>query len=697
MRSKKRTRLLKWLAATLAISTGCAKVHHFHFQETKSPSYYRTVATQIEYPNVKSVLQPEVVSTPAPLTLENPADLKTRDIRLDEAIAIAMQHSEIMRSIGASVVQGAGGAITQYDPALVESNPNAGVEAALSAFDATITSQLFWQKNNRPNNVAINPILQQFQVFTTEQTASVFNYEIAKRTGTGASFAVRNVINYSLINTPNQLFPSSFIGWIEAEYRQPLLRGAGTRYNQIAGPTGIVGQYNGVLIARINTDISLADFEAAVIRFINDVESAYWELYFAYQNLDSQVAGRNSSLLTWQRIKELQKVGARGGDAAAEAQARSQYFNFDVQVKEALSGTTGLYANEQNLRYLLGMPATDGEVLKPVSAPMEGEVILDWDSALNDALVQRVEIRRQKWTIKRRELELIAARMNRRPRLDFLSQYRYRGLGDALIDKYDPNNSFNSLYQNIFEGDYQEWQAGLELSYPVGMRQASAAVTNARWNLARDCAVLKEQELRISHDLSIAARRVARSYQLLLSNYNRQNSDRLQVEALQARYERGLDNINFLLQAQQQLAASQSAYFRSLVDYQLALRDVHREKGTLLNYDQVGLSEGPWPGQAYQDAYQRGRFFAPRRDPSAVSAPPAISEGPFDPSLPGTSTFQQAVPMNSPAPAMPAPVESAPVAAPLTSGLIELESSPVMEAYPVMTTASPFDAPVANR
>ncbi len=197
----------------------------------------------------------------------------------------------------------------------------------------------------------MNPILQQFQVFTTEQTAAVFNYEIAKRTATGARFAARNVVNYDLANNPNRLFSGVYTGWLEAEYRQPLMRGAGTDFNRIAGPGSVVGQYNGVLIARINTDISLADFEQGVVNFVNDVETAYWQLYFSYHDLEARVAGRNSSLLTWQRLKELQKVGARGGDAAAEAQARSQYYNFDVQVKDALSGPNGLYASEQSLRY----------------------------------------------------------------------------------------------------------------------------------------------------------------------------------------------------------------------------------------------------------------------------------------------------------------------------------------------------------
>lgn len=608
-----------------------------------TPSYHSPVATKIEYPNVRSSLQSEAIASIEPLTLENPADLPAVEITLDDAIQRALAQSDILRSLGGSVVNAAQATSTKYDPAIVETNPNSGVEAALSAFDAQVAGQLFWQKNNQPNNTTFLV----FQPSASEQTASTFNYEISKRTATGARFAARHRVQYNRNNSPARFFSSDFVGWFEAEYRQPLMRGAGLDYNRIAGPNAGIGQYNGVLIARINSDISIADFEAGIISFVNDVETAYWELYFAYHNLEAQVSGRNNSLLTWQRIKELQKYGARGGDAAAEAQARSQYYTFDVQVKDAQTGANGLYAQEQRLRYLLGMPATDGTLLKPVSEPMQGEVVYDWHSAVGDALTKRVEIRRQKWSIKRRELELIAARMNRRPTLDFLGLYRYRGLGDNLIGNRNANSSFDNLYQNIFEGDYQEWQAGFELGYPVGFRQAGAAVANARVNLSREQAVLREQELKISHDLSNAARLVRRAFELTNSNFNRQASDREQVAALQARYESGLDNINFLLQAQQQLATSQSAYFRSLVDYQLALRDFHREKGSLLNYNQVGLSEGAWPAAAYNDAVETGRYLTPRKDASKVAVPCATSKGCFNPTATGANP-SASMPMGEP-------------------------------------------------
>jgi hypothetical protein len=290
-----------------------------------------------------------------------------------------------------------------------------------------------------------------------------------------------------------------------------------------------------------------------------------------------------------------------------------------------------LYFAEQRLRYLLGLPASDGRLIKPIQAPMEGRVIYDWSSALGDALTRRAEIRRQKWSVKRSELQLVAARLNRRPRLDMLSQYRFYGMGNHLIGAYDSSEKLDNLYQTILSGDFQEWQSGVELSYPVGMRAASNAIANAQWNLTREQTLLKEQELKISHDLSNASREIDRTYQMLQTNYNRQDADRLQVEVLRDRYQAGLSNIFFLLQAQQEYSISTSAYFKSLADYQLALRDFHREKGSLLNYNQIALSESDWAAPAYRDAYQRGQYFTPVLRPDRVGRPGTLSVGAFDP------------------------------------------------------------------
>ncbi|MEL6898223.1 MAG: TolC family protein, partial [Planctomycetota bacterium] len=142
----------------------------------------------------------------------------------------------------------------------------------------------------------------------------------------------------------------------------------------------------------------------------------------------------------------------------------------------------------------------------------------------------------------------------------------------------------------------------------------------------------------ISHDLSQAAREVERAYQLIDTNYNRWQADTTQLEVLQRRYREGADNINFLLQAQRQLVTSQSDFYRSLRDYNLAIRDLHRQKGSLLAYNEIHLSEGAWKSGAQHDAYQKGRHLMPRFHPEKVNVPPPLSRGLFDPAATQTTS-----------------------------------------------------------
>jgi outer membrane protein TolC len=632
------TTLLASVGAT--VTAGCGLLSHLpeSKHDTKA-SYSDGYGLRIEYPEVQECVTPVSLAAEAtvkPLSLDDPADLPTVDMSLAEAINLAVSQSPVLRSIGGSVVTAPAASPTVYDPALTASSPARGAEAALAAFDAQYTQQLFWLNRDQPQNIALVPPFDQFNRAVFVANNATFTNELAKTTATGSKFSLRHVVNYTRNNQPGRAFRSSFDGWVEAEWRQPLLQGAGTTYNRIAGPTNVPGQYNGVLIARLNEDQSLADFEVSVINLVSDVEKAYWDLVTAYRVLDTQIKGREAALQTFQYQQVRLEVGS--GRSDEEAQARSQYYQFQAQVESALGGPVGLYQSEQRLRYLIGYPATDGRLIRPSTEPNDAKVIFDWSSALGQALERRVEVRRQRMSLQRRELELVAARMNFKPRLDLLFQYRWRGLGDNLIGSSTGAAGTglpdDNLYGSILGGNYQEGQAGIELSFPVGFRAAGLAIANAKLNLSRERAVLAETELRVSHDLSDAARQVDITYQLLETNYNRVEADLRQVEVLQRRYRDGSDNINFLLQAQRQAVTSTTEFYRSLSAYNLALRDLHRQKGSLLAYNNVQMAEGPWAAGAQRDAYQVGRFLHPRQFPEKTQAPMALTAGPFDPSAP---------------------------------------------------------------
>ena len=84
-----------------------------------------------------------------PFSLQNNQPKEVWDLKLEDAIRNALTNNKIMRTIGGQV-QGPPDFISAmpeqvpsiYDPALVESNPRSGVEAALSAFDTQFSIKL---------------------------------------------------------------------------------------------------------------------------------------------------------------------------------------------------------------------------------------------------------------------------------------------------------------------------------------------------------------------------------------------------------------------------------------------------------------------------------------------------------------------------------------------------------------------------
>ncbi len=104
MRRRKLKRFGTLLCA-FTVALGCTPNRKFVFNEPSGASHYQDFATQIEYPNVKSCLSPESATTAAPLTTDNPSEIPAWEMTLDDAIKLAMQRTDVMRTLGASVVQ----------------------------------------------------------------------------------------------------------------------------------------------------------------------------------------------------------------------------------------------------------------------------------------------------------------------------------------------------------------------------------------------------------------------------------------------------------------------------------------------------------------------------------------------------------------------------------------------------------------
>ncbi len=446
------------MTAIYVVLTGCQPQQPFYLKNVDNEyQYYKGVATEIKYPDVETDRLADVSDALRPLSLTNRGKQEKWNLPLEEAIRIALTNNRVMRNIGGQV-QGPPDFIarnpevvpTIYGPAIAESNPRTGPEGALSAFDAQLTSSVTWEKRDVPQNVS--PGYAFIFPNVSQQDLGTFQAKISKVAATGGQFSLTHNVAYALTNQPSRAWPSDWNVNLVAEVRQPLLQGAGVQFNRIAGPGATPGLYNGVMLARINTDVALADFESAVRNLVSDTETVYWELYFQYRSLDAVIAGRDSALQTWRKIYTLYTHGARGGEAEKEAQAREQYFLFRSTAEQSLNN---LYATEAKLRYMMGLAATDGRLIRPKDEPTTAKVVFDWHDVLCEALARSVELREQKWIVKRRELELIAAKNFLLPRVDFVGQYTWLGLGNRIDGRqgWDQNQPHRPKRQRLRHPD----------------------------------------------------------------------------------------------------------------------------------------------------------------------------------------------------------------------------------------------------
>jgi hypothetical protein len=222
------------------------------------------------------------------------------------------------------------------------------------------------------------------------------------------------------------------------------------------------------------------------------------------------------------------------------------------------------------------------------------EIRFDWPVCRNEAVRQRPELQRQHVAVKKREMELLAAKNFLNPRLDAFGRYRWRGFGDSLIGSgIQTGTSPASSLGNLAAGDQQEWMLGVELTVPIGYRKAHAAVQNAELSLARERAIQKEQQREVVNNLSGAIADAVRAFQAIQNNLNQYLGAKDYLKALEARRgQKVIDGADRILDAQRRLTQSEIQFFRSRAEYAVALKNVHYEKGSLLRYKDLRVAEG---------------------------------------------------------------------------------------------------------
>ena len=134
---------------------------------------------------------------------------------------------------------------------------------------------------------------------------------------------------------------------------------------------------------------------------------------------------------------------------------------------------------------------------------------------------------------------------------------RDRALGSAFVD--------------LFNGEHQEWQLGLEYEAPIGNRVGHLAIRNAELMLARERALLEDQELKILEEVSTAFAEVDRAHMAIRIDYNRLEACAEEFHEIRRKYEAGFAPLDFLLDSNIRTTEAESEYYRSLANFDVAV------------------------------------------------------------------------------------------------------------------------------
>jgi outer membrane protein TolC len=611
----------------------------------------RAVAASADQPGlVTHVARPASVLDP---------EREPRYLSLAEAVAIALEQGTVNGfSAGRAVVNDNPDSfgtsslspstdsirVLALDPAIAA----AGIESALSRFDARWITSMTWSLIDEPTgnpSVVLQAGSQVGLPGITTQTAT-FNSSLLKPLPTGGVAGITFANTYTDTNSPTQIVNPAYTPNLQFQFEQPLLQGFGVEINQLRSghpgslltPFTISGGGQGILITRIHADQSRAEFERNVHQLVYNVEVAYWTLYGAYWTLYAQEQALRQAYESWRVANEQHKEDFLSG--ADLAQVKAQYSLFRGDRLQALGQ---VLEAERNLRGFLGLPMEDGQRLVPADEPTQAPYQPEWDTAVDEAVSLRPDLVVAREELKVRQMELIAEKNNLLPDLRFLSTYEINSLGSRL----DGANNDNAL-RNLSSNRFDNWSLGLRLDVPLGFRDANARVRIARLNLARSYLVLRDMEYRSTRLLTQQYRQILEQQTLIRMRRAEREAYGIQLKARFAEFQAGRlakggarAPLDTLLEAQRFWAAALSNEYQAVVDYNNALVGFEFAKGSILNYDNVHIAEGPLPACAQVRAvdYERKRTRAlVLRERALPNAPgtgelPPLGEAPVLPAL----------------------------------------------------------------
>ncbi|MBO0799083.1 MAG: TolC family protein [Blastocatellia bacterium] len=481
------------------------------------------------------------------------------------------------------------------------------VVAAQGVYDPSTTSRLNYSSQTSPN-------LNQFTGATADSIVSNeyqytygFQQQIEKTGGTyeidftharDANNRDQVAVNYS----PSLSFNIS----------QPLFRNFKTDTYR-----------NTIKINKKKLDISDAVFRQRVIQIITNVQTAYWQLYIAYENEKTQ---RSSLALAEKQLSDNKRQVEVGTLAPIDIiQAAAVVENDRAAVYNAINQV----ASAENALKVLVVDGPNSDLWKTKIETIQKfeikNVELPLDDALKLAMANRYELKQYNLQKESNKYNIDFFRNQAKPQINFVANYTLGGLGGTprqvltapncnpvtvnnqptcltLVPTIDPNGVPVPVYQQtpfqpsvlapaiqlnpkylggygtslktLFSNDFNSWSVGFQFQLPLRNRIAKANLAIAReQDKATDLAI-RSQMQQIELQVRNAVQQLDTAKQRVETTHKATDYAEQQYEGAQKKLTAGLAQVFEVLTRQNDLVQAQVQENQAKSDYAVAVANL---------------------------------------------------------------------------------------------------------------------------
>ena len=426
------------------------------------------------------------------------------------------------------------------------------------------------------------------------------------------SFTSRRLTTDNQFVTLNPQFPSE----LSLSVTQPLFRGM--RIDEARRQIDLSKQ---------NATLSDSQFRQRVMDVTLQTELAYWDLFFAEQNLQIQLQGLG---LAREQVAGNQRLVSQGLAAPVDVlEAETQVATF----RRGVFGAQAALTRAENALKTLMLPDTRSSLwasaLHTTTAPESGQAPASLEQAVGLARSMRPELAQAAISTAAHEVDSRFYSDQRKPQIDLVGTYSSAGLAGRLISSgvnpfsfgiqplLDRINTLSNLQglaplggfstggstvppvltggigkslSNLAALNFPTFEVGLRVGLPVrnrtaGARYASSVAEGRRLRLHTE-----QIEMAVEAEVRNALQEVESAQAARGAALQARTLAEGQYASEQRRFEAGTSTVFLVLQRQTAMIATRTEYARAEVQLSRAVAQLQRATGQILAANQINVA-----------------------------------------------------------------------------------------------------------